>query len=466
MTKPDASPVKIEYVSLRNMKPWSRNPKKHADAEITASIRRFGFINPLIVNEDTGTMVAGHGRLEALETMRDAGEDMPDRIRQEGADWAVPVLRGVSFMSDAEAEAYGLADNQLTTAGGWDDLNLGEILADLRSKSIDVDGLGWDSESLDVLLDPFLSQKDSEEPQTEDLDNEQIDAADELQKKWSVEAGDVWRCGDHYLVCADATSPDAFDAVPGHPPIAVTFTSPPYGNQRDYELDGFDWAAVVPAVVANCHAHGRGDHQALVNLGLVHRDGRVITYWDPLIERMDNDGAPLFGWYVWDQGCALAGNWNGRLGPSHEFVFHFCENARQANKTVECKLAGQVGHKAGAKNDGLRSADGGFGGWTGAGVPIQSHKIPDSVIRQPRQYGGIAGHPAPFSVAFARFVIEAYSSAGDVVCDPFMGSGTTMIAAEESGRSAVGIDIEPKYIAVALERWSAMTGRTPERVDG
>ena len=268
---------------------------------------------------------------------------------------------------------------------------------------------------------------------------------------------------NHYLVCADATTSEALDVVPGQPAIALTITSPPYGNQRDYEgLEGFDWAGVVPAVLANCHRHGQDDHQSLVNLGLVHRDGRVIMYWQPLLDRMDEEGAPLFGWYVWDQGCALAGNWNGRLGPSHEFVFHFCKTARQANKTVECKLAGQTGHKADAKNDGLRGKDGGFGGWTGAGQPIQSHKIPDSVIREPRQYGGVPGHPAPFSVAFAKFIIEAYSAAGDVVCDPFIGSGTTTIAAHESGRHSIGIDIEPKYLAVALERLTSI-GLTAER---
>jgi len=262
----------------------------------------------------------------------------------------------------------------------------------------------------------------------------------------------------HYLVCADATTKEAFEAIPGKPLVHLTFTSPPYGNQRDYKVGtGFDWNAVVPAVIANCHSHGVPDHQALINLGLVHRERRVVMYWTSLLERMEAEGAPLFGWYVWDQGCALPGDWNGRLGPSHEFVFHFAAAARQANKIVECKCAGEF-HRLSSTGDtsGLRNAAGGRSGWNGLDKKVQSHKIPDSVIREPRQYGGVPGHPAPFSVAFAKLVIDAYSAPGDFVCDPFVGSGTTVIAAEQAGRRCIGIDIAPEYIAVALERMATL----------
>ena len=157
MAKSTDDQVRIEYVALRELTRWDRNPKLHYDEGIEKSIQLHGFVNPILLDEGSGKMVAGHGRLDALEKMRDAGADVPDRIvAQDDGDWLVPVLRGVEFKSEAEAERYLLADNQLTIAGGgWDDLKLGEILADLSKMDLDIDGLGWDDAALDELMEPF-----------------------------------------------------------------------------------------------------------------------------------------------------------------------------------------------------------------------------------------------------------------------------------------------------------------------
>lgn len=129
------SELTLRYMSLRELKPAARNPKEHATPEIRASIRRFGFNEALCINEATGLLVSGHGRLEALGQMRDEGEDPPERIRvARGGDWQVPVLRGVSFETEREAEAYLLAVNQLVIKGGWsDDEVLSQIVADLAN---------------------------------------------------------------------------------------------------------------------------------------------------------------------------------------------------------------------------------------------------------------------------------------------------------------------------------------------
>lgn len=122
---------RVEYVALSEIQRWPRNPKLHAEPDLDASLERFGFINPLILDEKTGKLVAGHGRLEALLRRRDAGKPPPERIATKGKEWMVPVVRGVTFKDAAEAEAYLLADNRLTEAGAWDDDALAKMLGRL-----------------------------------------------------------------------------------------------------------------------------------------------------------------------------------------------------------------------------------------------------------------------------------------------------------------------------------------------
>ncbi|MFO2171358.1 hypothetical protein QOU18_29160, partial [Pseudomonas aeruginosa] len=101
----------------------------------------------------------------------------------------------------------------------------------------------------------------------------------------------------------------------------LCFTSPPYGNQRDYTSGGItDWDGLMRGVFA--HLPMAGDGQVLVNLGLIHRDNEVIPYWDAWLGWMRSQGWRRFAWYVWDQGPGMPGDWQGRLAPSFEFVFH------------------------------------------------------------------------------------------------------------------------------------------------
>jgi|WetSurMetagenome_2_1015567.scaffolds.fasta_scaffold442124_2 hypothetical protein len=133
-----ATEVKIEYWPLSSLKPAKRNPKRHDIDGIKASFRRFGCTKGVaIVNEANGHMVVGHGSREALLEMKEAREPAPARIRAEGAEWFVPVVRGVQFTSEREAEAYLIADNKLTEAGGYNERLLGTML-----QGMTIDGLG------------------------------------------------------------------------------------------------------------------------------------------------------------------------------------------------------------------------------------------------------------------------------------------------------------------------------------
>ena len=193
------------------------------------------------------------------------------------------------------------------------------------------------------------------------------------------------------------------------------------------------------------------------NLGLVHRDSERQLYWEGWVEWMRGSGWRRFGWYVWDQGPGLPGDWNGRLAPSHEFIFHFNRAPRKPHKTVPSKHAGET-----LGGGGLRGADGTVHRKTGTGNAIQSHRIPDSVFRIMRHKGGLGAagsHPAVFPVALVEAVLTAYSDPGDLIYEPFCGSGTQIVAAERAGRRCFAMELDPVYCDVAVRRWEMATGR-------
>ena len=144
--------IRVELVPLSQVQAWPRNPKKHDEPGLDASLERFGFVNPLVLDESSGRLVAGHGRLEALRRRFEAGKPPPARVELQGAEWCVPVLMGVSFSSEEEAEAYLLADNRLTELGGWDQVALADMLRRPADERAVLEGTGFTDEQADRLL--------------------------------------------------------------------------------------------------------------------------------------------------------------------------------------------------------------------------------------------------------------------------------------------------------------------------
>jgi len=190
--------------------------------------------------------------------------------------------------------------------------------------------------------------------------------------------------------------------------------------------------------------------QVLVNLGLIHRESEWIPYWSGWLDWMRARGWRRFGLYAWDQGPGLPGDWNGRLAPAFEFVFHFNRQARQANKIVPCKWAGTPN-----KGSGLRAADGTISEYQHAGLPVQDFRIPDTVLRLTRHKGrGIeTEHPAVFPVVLPEFLMRTYTDEAEVVFEPFGGSGTTILAGQRIGRRVRAIELAPAYVDLAIARW-------------
>jgi len=431
--------LRVEYRKIETLIPFTRNPRTHSEAQIAklaSSIVEFGWTQPILVDGTNG-IIAGHGRLAAARKL--------DLLE-------VPVIE-LGHLTSAQKRAYVIADNRLALDAGWDEELLSLELAELSEAGYDLTMTGFSNEEIEELLVGAEQGLQDEAPS--DAEDDAADEVPEAPANPVSRLGDVWQIGAHRLICGDAADATVVSALMAGEQAALCFTSPPYGNQRDYTNTIIDWDALMRSVFNQLPMAANG--QVLVNLGLIHRDNEVIPYWDGWLDWMRTQGWRRFAWYVWDQGPGLPGDWNGRLAPSFEFVFHFNRQARHANKIIPCKFAGQETHlRKDGSSTAMRKADGTIGGWTAAGTPTQETKIPDSVIRIMRHKGKIGqdiDHPAVFPVALPQFILESYSDAGDIVFEPFCGSGTTMLAGERTGRKVRATEIAPEYVDVAVKRF-------------
>ena len=430
--------LQIDYRPIESLTPFARNVRTHSAeqvARIAASIVEFGWTQPLLVDGANG-LIAGHARLAAARKLEFT---------------QVPVIE-LAHLTPTQKRAYLIADNRLALDADWDNELLSLELADLESAGFDLELTGFDDSEIRSLLG---NGDEVDDDKTEDAS----DAIPPVPVVAISRPGDIWQLGAHRLICGDAADASVITALMAGDEAKLCFTSPPYGSQRQYTQLSTnaipDWDALMRGVFATLPM--APDGQVLVNLGLIHKDNEFIPYWNGWLDWMRTSGWRRFGWYVWDQGPGMPGDWNGRLAPSFEFVFHFNRESRRPNKIVECKHAGQESHlRADGSSTAMRKKEGEVGGWSHAGTPTQDKRIPDSVIRIMRHKGKIGediDHPAVFPVALPEFVFNSYSDQGDIVFEPFCGSGTTMLAAERTKRQCRAVEIAPEYVDVAVKRF-------------
>ena len=465
--------VKIVLRPVGELRPHAGNARLHSAEQleqIKASIQAFGFTNPLLVDE-ADEVVAGHGRLEAATALGIA---------------KVPVIV-LRHLTSAQKDALRLADNRIAEHATWDQALLRDALAGLQEAgAVDLLAIGFSRDEIDAILaaadDAVTDGAAPDAPDGDELDGEDAERADggdgsdnEPEDPADAEPvppravvtrpGDLWCLGGHRLLCGDSTDATTVSRLMGGDRAALMFTSPPYGNQRDYTTGGIgDWDALMRGVCGHLDAAVAPDGQVLVNLGLIHREAEWQPYWSGWIDWMRTAGWRRFGWYVWDQGPGLPGDWNGRLAPSFEFVFHFNRTARQANKIIPCRWAGHVNSEKG----GLRAKDGTVGEWTHAGQGVQETRIPDNVLRITRHKArGIeTEHPAVFPVKLPEFLMRTFSDEGALVFEPFAGSGTTILAGQRTARLVRAIELAPAYVDLAIARFRAIHPDLPVTLDG
>jgi DNA modification methylase len=457
----------VEARAVAALLPYAGNARTHSPeqvAQIAASILEFGFVAPVLVDE-RGEIIAGHGRLLAAKSL--------------GLDTVPTIVRG--GLTEAQKAAYRLADNRIALNAGWDEALLAAEVTKLQEMGgVDLALTGFDGAEIERLLAgleteagnlpaPAVASVAEPAPGNQpDADGAEpvadpADAEPEPPRQAVARVGDIWLLGEHRLACGDSTNRSTVARVMATDRASLLFTSPPYGNQRDYTTGGVsDWDALMQGVFQHLDGALRRDAQVLVNLGLIHREGEWQPYWQGWLDWMRAQGWRRFGLYAWDQGPGLPGDWNGRLAPAFELVFHFNREARPPNKIVPCKWAGTPN-----KGSGLRAADGEVKAYTHIGLPVQEMRIPDSVLRITRHKGrGIeTEHPAVFPVALPEFLMRTYTDEGDVVFEPFGGSGTTILAGQRTGRRVRAIELAPAYVDLAIARWRMLHPDVPVILD-
>ena len=424
----------IEQWPIERLRPYAGNPRRNDEAvpRMVEALGEFGFRVPLLVRGD-GEVIDGHLRLKAALAMGLT---------------EVPVITADDMTPD-QVRAFRILVNQSANWAEWDnDLLLLELRA-LQSADFDIRLTGFDQGEMDALLRKLEHPEDGEAVEEEEVP--------EAPQEPVTRNGDIWLLGDHALACADAADKAASAALMEGESAVLCFTSPPYGGQREYTRKISDWDELMRGVFRDPLPVLPGG-QVLVNLGLIHRGHEVQAYWNNWIEYMRREGWRFFGWYVWDQGFGLPGDWNGRLAPCYEFIFHFNREMRHPNKIVPCIYAGKTEHlRKNGTSSGMRNPNGTVGLWTHQGKPTQDFRIPDSILRIGRQRGPIGegiDHPAVFPVALPEHVIATWAQRGDVVYEPFCGSGTTIIGGQKCGVRVRAVEIEPAYVDVALIRFS------------
>ena len=192
--------LEIRYEDLDDIVSADNNPKDHDLGVLYQSMQRFGFTNPIIMNESTGKLLAGHGRLQTLQMMKDNGEDAPKRIDvvkdiedDRIETWYVPVLYGVSIDNVSEAQAYLIADNRLTELGGWKPMDLMDSLTEIIEETGNLDGTGYDLDDVETILGDMESTTFDVSETMSELDEETEVSIAVGRYKFKVDAEDFYQ---------------------------------------------------------------------------------------------------------------------------------------------------------------------------------------------------------------------------------------------------------------------------------
>lgn len=417
-------PQRLEKIPLADLKPHDRNPRTHSKKQveqIADSIRRFGFTNPVLV-DGAGQVVAGHGRIEAAKLIGMT---------------SVPVLR-LEHMTEAEKRAYVIADNRLAELAGWDN----NLLALELSAITELDGefelalTGFDAAEIEALLNGLDTEPSSAE------DGAEIDEQAPVVSR----VGDMWQLGEHIVICGDATDPAVYDRLLGGEKAQMVFTDPPYNVPVNGHICGLGKVQHDEFVMASGEMSKAEFTEFLTkvarNLASFSSDGSihyVCMDWRHIGELLAAGRAAYSEFknlVVWNKD-------NGGMGAfyrsKHELVFVF-KNGTAAH--VNNFGLGQHGRYR-------------TNVWDYAGVNSLKAERGEELMM----------HPTVKPVAMVADAIRDCSRRGGIILDAFSGSGTTIVAAEQTGRKARVIELDPRYVDVAVRRWQQVTGGKAMLVD-
>ena len=391
-----------------SIKPNPQNPRvnDHAVDAVVRSIEAFGFNNPIITDEK-GVIIAGHTRYKAALVLN--LKTVP-----------VIMLRGRSKLTRAQKIGYAIADNKTAEIADWDDDLLTKLVAELnQEEDFDLGALGFDDNELTRLLMAEMKEEDVV-----------ADDAPALPAKAKTKLGDLYVLGDHRLLCGNAGNPDAYTLLTSDQKMDCLFTDPPYGV--GYESRGKKQSEWGPIANDDLDAGSLETflQDVLTNVVAVCRPGAAgyVCHTDSVpgvriaAERaFSTAGFRLASTIIWVKQVASMG-WQDYRSRHEPLLYGFIAGPRRKLKDRTQTTVWQIDRE------------------------------------------GNYRHPTQKPVALVSRALRNSTIRGEAVLDPFMGSGTTLIACEMLGRRCFGMELEPKYCDVVVQRWEEYTGLKAERI--
>jgi len=384
---------------IAGLVPYAKNSRTHSDeqvAQLAASMTEWGWTNPVLVDEN-GTILAGHGRVLAAQKL--GITEAPTMVAK---GW-----------TEKQKRAYVIADNKLALNAGWDSTLLAAELSDLQGAGFDMMLAGFSADELAAMAGGSGGKTDPDE------------VPEPAANPVSV-LGDVWLLGDHRLACGDSTDAAVVEVCMGQEKPHLMVTDPPYGVEYDPDWRNkalrSDGSAIGGWAIGSVMNDGRADWRDAYSLF----PGDVAYVWHPpgarqveFYESLVASGFEVRMQIIWAKSQLV-------IGRGHYHVQH-----------EPCWYAVRKG---------------GTGHWHGDRKQTTVWQID-----KPRK--SETGHSTQKPVECMKRPIENNSAPGDAVYEPFSGSGTTIIAAEMTGRRARAIELNPLYVDVAVKRWQAFTGK-------
>jgi len=429
--------MQIEKIPVEKLRAAAYNPRKEllpGDAEyekLKRSITEFGYVEPVIWNKRSGNVIGGHQR---LTVMKNLGYTEVDCV--------------IVDLDDMREKALNIALNKIQ--GEWDRDKLASLLTEFDGSEFDVTMTGFDAAEVDELLNAFHSAEAVQDDFNVDEEHEAVTAKGAITKP-----GDIWKLGEHRLMCGDSTSAADFAKLMRGNKAQMCVTSPPYGVGKDYETKGIEpWFATMRPVIDNLTRHC---NVVCWNLGDLYSTG--TQFIEPTSMYSMDMFAKCGFRPIWIRIWKKQGM-NFGVGPYHlvtnkpvqqyEYISAFSQNGdAEYNDQEYVWLSAFAGH---------------------------AYKFVKRLSKQERKNWGYAGiwemttvrankeHPAMFPVELPWRCIKMHSDRGDIVVEPFSGSGTTIIACEQLERVCYAMEQSPEYCDVAIKRWERFTGQKAERV--
>lgn len=416
--------LSIKYRPVADLKLDSKNPRIHTQKQIrqiASSITAFGFNVPVLVN-GKGKVVAGHGRVLACQLL---GIDQ------------VPTI-ALEHLSDVQAQAFLLADNKLTENATWDDRLLAEQLQELSKVELNfsLEVTGFEMGEIDVMIEGLSPAPNG--------DTDDADVLPESDDELTItKVGDLWVLGPHRVLCADSLKAENYSCLMEGLRAAAVITDPPFNDPIDGYVSGFgkihhpEFAMASGEMTKSEFTEflttvftRMADASAAGSLHYIFMDWR---HTEELLKAAGGVFSEFKALCVWDKGTGGQGS---LYRSQHELVFIFKRGTGKHQNNVQLAQFGRYR------------------------TNVWCYPRTNSLSQRSEEGNLSAFHPTVKPVAMIADAIMDCSGRNDIVLDPFLGSGSTLIAAERAGRCCYGIEIEPRYVDTIVRRWEAFTGKT------